>query len=91
MLLGFNATAGSLLGGDRYDKDGNCFKSGVRGNVPCKTSFCNSAFVSVLNSAGLGVNVLLKPIRFLALLSSLPQGALLISQFVAGGIGAGTK
>jgi hypothetical protein len=38
MLLGFNATAGSLLGGDRYDKDGNCFKSGVLGNVPCKTA-----------------------------------------------------
>jgi hypothetical protein len=38
MLLGFNATAGSLLGGDRYDKDGNCFKSGVRGDVPCKTA-----------------------------------------------------
>ena len=24
-----------LLGGDRYDNDGNCYKSGVLGKVPC--------------------------------------------------------
>jgi hypothetical protein len=35
LLYDPNKPATRLLGGDRYDDEGNCYKSGVLGKVPC--------------------------------------------------------
>jgi hypothetical protein len=35
LLYDPNKPATQLLGGDRYDDEGNCYKSGVLGKVPC--------------------------------------------------------
>jgi hypothetical protein len=35
LLYDPNKPATRLLGGDKYDDEGNCYKSGVLGKVPC--------------------------------------------------------